>query len=158
MMYRLGRQCNELPLRSLLTYPPNQINILSARNMDPLVATTNTSGGLNTETPAGRKTFTVDEYIERCIEEEPHAVISMADEVNHNTSKKKTRKAFDTTEKWFTKLVGNTRINWDKCFLFAVVTGIGSETDIYIRGLTENMLKQGAKGIYDAEIMYIDYY
>lgn len=142
----MGRHNNDLPLRSIMQSPPNQVNILSARNMDPSVASTGTANGINIETPAGRKTFNVNDYINCCIKEEPRAIISMADEVNHNTSKKKTRKAFDATDKWFKQLVTNTDIDWNNCFLFGVVVGIGSDTDVYIRGMAENMMKQGAKG------------
>lgn len=143
----MGRHCNALPLRSTLKYPSNQINILSARNMDPSVASTSASGGLNIETPAGRKSFTVEEYVKRCVEEQPSAVISMANETNHNTSKKRTRKAYDTTLDWFSKLSADKSIGWDKCFLFGVVTGIGADDMSYVRLMAEEILRNGAKGI-----------
>lgn len=114
--------------------------------MDPSVATTSVTGGLNIETPAGRKSFTVEEYISRCVQEGPSAVISMADETNHNTSKKRTRKAYDTTLSWFHKLASTSAIDWNKCFLFGTVTGMASSDEQYIRIMTEDMIRNGARG------------
>lgn len=145
--FRMGRHCNDLPLRLTLKYPSNQVNILSARNMDPTVATASTTGGLNIETPAGRKSFTVDEYIKLCVEEQPRVVLGMADETNHSTSKKRSRKAYDATLHWFAKISSSKDIDWEKCFLFGVVTGIGSRDDIYVRAMVDDLLQKGAKGV-----------
>ena len=127
--------------------PPNQINILSARNMDPLVTQTAPSGGgMSVETPAGRKQLSIEAYMNCCVQEEPECVISMADECNCHASKKKTRKSLEVTAKWFQRMRTNTSINWEKCFLFAVVTGISSSSMTYMKEMVENMLKNGAKG------------
>ena len=147
----MGKPFGDVAVKDLRQYPAHQINILSARSMDPDL-TSATAAGLLFSSAGGRHCVNVQEYAARCAIERPHAVIAMADEVNFATSKKRSRRAVELSQQWFRALRSHTDIPWEHTYCFGVLTAshFGRREDSV--KMCKTLVEEGAQG---REAIYI---
>ncbi len=143
--HRTGKPFGSAAVKDLRQYPANQINVLSARSIDP-DQTSATAAGVMYSSAGGRHCVTVQDYASRCASERPHAVIAMADEVNYAASKKRSRRAIELTQQWFRALRSHAGIPWEHTYCFGVLTAanFGRRDDSV--EICKAMVDQGAQG------------